>query len=108
MHKKLYHLLITMGHKTKNDLILLLLDYRHFYLNHIPVQGNKMDKTDLHNIDFDAAKWNQLLTIVGKGERTQAIAELDKIIAGEKLESYKSKAESIKTKLNSFWYGWAN
>lgn len=63
---------------------------------------------DLENVNFEVAKWNQILMFLGNGEREKAIAELKKIAISEMSEKYKNNAVELKSKLNSFWYGWAN
>jgi len=69
-------------------------------------EGNSSYETS--NIDFHAARWNQVLMIMSMGDRTKAIEEFEKIIASDLPDEYKSDAKILIGKMNSFWYGWAN
>lgn len=62
----------------------------------------------MDNVNFDAAKWNQILMLLGNENRDKAIEELGKIAISDMPEKFKSDAVELKQKLNSFWYGWAN
>lgn len=62
----------------------------------------------MDNVNFDVAKWNQLLMFLGNKNREKAIEELGKIALSDMPEKYKNDAAELKNKLNSFWYGWAN
>ena len=63
---------------------------------------------EMENVNFETAKWNQTLMLLGNNERNKAIESLNEIIASNYSEKYKSDAKVLKEKLNSFWYGWAN
>jgi len=73
------------------------------------VLKNKNNKAyDMKNVNFEAAKWNQILMTLGNKNRENAIEELGKIAISDMPEKYKTDATELKNKLNSFWYGWAN
>ncbi|MFK7772768.1 MAG: tol-pal system YbgF family protein [Saprospiraceae bacterium] len=63
---------------------------------------------NLENVNFDVAKWNQVLMFLGNKNREKAVEELEKISTSNMSEKYKNNATELKQKLNSFWYGWAN
>jgi len=72
------------------------------------LKNQKNTAYDLANINFEAVKWNRILMIMGNEDRIKTLEAIEKLVASDISEKYKTKALALKETLNSFWYGWAN